>query len=309
MVARACRSPAGAASTAIVRVRALHRSPRGAVAAGDRMADRAARLGCQAASRRLLVAAGYFALFAILLAQALSGSRCSRRRARSRSRSACGLSCRSPGRSSSPARASRRRPAARSVRGVAMTIEGLFSACNMIAMAGWILLLAVPQESARDDDRGNRRSRCCWRRSTWRCSCCNARGSRGGFSSLAACRAALRQPLAAAGRLGALPGLRSVHRRLGNRAMRWPAVPARLLLAPCLLADVHARTDRAALLPRVRALVRTQAARCRVLPASGEGSLRESLRPAARERRRRRRRARRPAHRLSTTAGVDRCMP
>ena len=29
-----------------------------------------------------------------------------------------------------------------------MTVEGVFSACNLLAMAGWILLLAVPRQKA-----------------------------------------------------------------------------------------------------------------------------------------------------------------
>ena len=148
-----------------------------------------------------------------------------------------------------------------------MTIEGVFSACNMLAMAGWILLLAVPRRRMAMTIAGTVIPL------AWPRSICvfalHARGSSGGFSSLAARRAAVRQSLAAAGRVGALPGVRSVHRRVGNArrdGARCVAATAGAVPHP----DLHARSDRAALLPR-GARSCAPAARWRGTRASGEG--------------------------------------
>ena len=104
-------------------------------------------LGSAVRRRRslLLVAAGYFSLFAILLAQALSGQPLLAPQGSIALAFGVWAVVATAGLlfiAASQTGGGRR---AAPVRGVAMTIEGLFSACNLIAMAGWILLLAVPK--------------------------------------------------------------------------------------------------------------------------------------------------------------------
>ena len=65
-----------------------------------------------------------------------------------------------------------------------MTIEGLFSACNLIAMAGWILLLAVPK-SRRAMTIAGTVIPLLLAAVYLAVFVLNVRGSRGGFSSLA----------------------------------------------------------------------------------------------------------------------------
>jgi hypothetical protein len=125
-----------------------------------------------------------------------------------------------------------------------MTPEQLFSYCHLLALAGWILLIAAP-----------RRVRAMTIAGTvvpGVLSCLylfllafHAAETRGGFSSLAAVFRAVLPPVAPSRRLGALPRLRSVRRHVGNprrRRARHPAVDRHAVSA----LDVSLRTDRMA---------------------------------------------------------------
>src|SRR5258708_18329192 len=69
--------------------------------------------------------------------------------------------------------------------GVAVTLEGLFSTCNLIALAGWILLLALPR-SRRAMSIAGTLIPLSLAAIYLALFVLHARGSQGGFSSLAA---------------------------------------------------------------------------------------------------------------------------
>ena len=67
-----------------------------------------------------------------------------------------------------------------------MTAEGVFSACNLLAMAGWMLLLTMPRHRRAMTIAGDRDSADAGRDLPRAVRCCTSRESNGGFSSLAA---------------------------------------------------------------------------------------------------------------------------
>ena len=114
-----------------------------------------------------------------------------------------------------------------------MTADSVFSACNLVAVAGWILLLAMPR---------NRRAMTIagtvvplTLAGIYLCAVRAARERITRRILVARCGGgAVFQPLAAAGGLGALPGIRFVHRRVETRDAMARGV-SRLLLAPSLV--------------------------------------------------------------------------
>ena len=114
-----------------------------------------------------------------------------------------------------------------------MTIEGLFSACNLLAMVGWILLLALPRQRLAMTIAGTGIP-LMLAAIYLAMFALHARGAEGGFSSLAAVALLFRNPwLLLAGWVHYLAfdlfiGAWETRDAMARR------VP-RLLLAPCLL--------------------------------------------------------------------------